>query len=175
MAYGGEFLPPQYEDVVAEHSSLGGLLTSIDFIPACLKRPVFGNPKFETFPVLIERANEFLCKHPEWEAKTCESVEFKCKHSAKVELEKMTYFEPGEKHGGILFVRGLRLWLVPRITQYPQQLGYVNIVPRVLNDSGLGWPDFQSLNETLQEFNQKLQNDPNLIPGKQNYFQFFPV
>ncbi|KAK8781544.1 hypothetical protein V5799_017112 [Amblyomma americanum] len=94
--------PPSYR---RQHSSPGGGLTFVDFLPCCVNPgTVSSSPTFEPFRMLVQRANEWLKEHCMWEVKTCESVEFKASKSINTEL--MTYCEYGK--WSTCYMRGLR-------------------------------------------------------------------
>lgn len=158
--------PPSYGEVTGQHASFGNGLTFVDFLPQCLERGgIFSRPTFEPYKALIERANQWLAGQPSWDVKTCESVEFKT-WGEMVNTEKMTYYERAEYP--TWYIRGLRLWLVPRtdVSRPPQLLGYTNLVPEILPGTGglFGMPQFESLNDLLQRFNQGLITNP--LPGR---------
>ncbi|XP_013772958.1 uncharacterized protein LOC106458050, partial [Limulus polyphemus] len=114
---------------------------------------------------LIDRANQWLYSQPTWESKTCESVEFKSYAGQMIQNEKMVYYERGEHR--TWFVRGLRLWIVPRAdpSRPPQQLGYVNLVPETTGTSGFwGFPTFETLSCLLARFNSSSHTNP--LPGR---------
>lgn len=151
--------PPSYAAATGQHSALCGELNFMDFVPRCLDPGgLFAKAVFEPFNVLVDRANAWLRQTPNWEAKTCESVEFK-NRSNEISYEKMTYLDYGQYY--TYYIRGLRLWIVPRHdpSRPPQQIGYVNVVPQRLQHGGL-----ETLDTVLDRFNKVLQSRP--IPGR---------
>ncbi|KAG1652392.1 hypothetical protein GQR58_026316 [Nymphon striatum] len=153
-------LPPSYSAATHQHASVQPGLTYRDFIPNCVDAGgVFSRPTFEPFGVLMQRANEFLNGNPGVQVKTCESVEFKFGQGGLPKLHKLTYIESG-KHLN-LYLRGLRLWLVPRDdpTRPPQQIGYFNNIPAITSQN-IGTPDFESLDSVVETINNNLRNRP---------------
>ncbi|KAK8781548.1 hypothetical protein V5799_017111 [Amblyomma americanum] len=153
--------PPSYR---RQHSSPGGGLTFVDFLPCCVNPgTVSSSPTFEPFRMLVQRANEWLKEHCMWEVKTCESVEFKASKSINTEL--MTYCEYGK--WSTCYMRGLRLWLVPRLdkSRPAQQLEYRNLVPQQMAPpaGSFGMPMFETLQELLERYNKQLVHQP--APG----------
>ncbi|KAK8781545.1 hypothetical protein V5799_017113 [Amblyomma americanum] len=156
--------PPSYSEATRQHASLGGALTFVDFLPYCTNPGGFASlPTFEPFRVLVQRANQWLQENCTWEVKTCESVEFKASQS--VNIERMTYLEYGEHH--TCYMRGLRLWLVPRMDQSrpAQQLDYCNLIPQQTAPAGtFGLPTFETLQDLLQRYNSQRVYQP--APGR---------
>ncbi|XP_064487179.1 uncharacterized protein LOC135399271 isoform X3 [Ornithodoros turicata] len=157
--------PPSYNDVTVQHSSLGGGLTFVDFLPPCIRSWTLFKPmKFEGFRCLITSANEWLRHNPSWEVKTCESVEFKAGSSGP-KVEKMSYLEYGER--ATHFMRCLRLWIVPRCDQSrpPQQLDYINLVPQEVDSGGLfSTPKYEMLHQMIDRYNSVVRFRP--PPGR---------
>ncbi|XP_064487178.1 uncharacterized protein LOC135399271 isoform X2 [Ornithodoros turicata] len=153
--------PPSYNDVTVQHSSLGGGLTFVDFLPPCIRSWTLFKPmKFEGFRCLITSANEWLRHNPSWEVKTCESVEFKAGSSGP-KVEKMSYLEYGER--ATHFMRCLRLWIVPRCDQSrpPQQLDYINLVPQEVDSGGLfSTPKYEMLHQMIDRYNSVVRFRP---------------
>ncbi|UYV80869.1 ZC3H11A [Cordylochernes scorpioides] len=143
--------PPSYEQATRQHASLTGDLSVMDFLPYCLNDGgIFSQPKYQPFRELMDRANHWLQNHSHLEVKTCESVEFKLGE----DIESMTYLETC--HGVNQFIRGLRLWLVPRLdpSRPPQYLKHLNLVPD---------PE-ETLDDVLLRFNQLMETVP--LPGR---------
>ncbi|XP_076312878.1 uncharacterized protein LOC143226172 isoform X2 [Tachypleus tridentatus] len=166
MDGGDEFVPPSYLEATGQHASLGGGVTFVDFIPRCTEgASIFSFPKFEPFRSVVDRANQWLHSQLPWEAKTCESVEFKTSVGQMIYHEKMIYRERGDNR--TWYIRGLRLWIIPRVdpSRPPQQIGYLNLVPEVTGTSGFwGFPTFETLNSLLARFNSSLRSNP--LPGR---------
>ncbi|XP_055355758.1 uncharacterized protein LOC129601068 [Paramacrobiotus metropolitanus] len=114
-------------------TSIAGGLVSVDFVPVCTKAGgILSEAEFECFPVILQRANEWLSKNPTLELKTCETVEFSTQSSgALVNNTESVYTLSGE--GANRYVRALRLWLQPRAdgSSAVQQIGYYNIMPTI--------------------------------------------
>ncbi|XP_055355752.1 uncharacterized protein LOC129601063 [Paramacrobiotus metropolitanus] len=110
-----------------------GGLVSVDFIPNLTKPGgIFTWAEYEPFPVILQRANEWLSKNPILMLRTCETVEFNTQSSgAVVNSIESVYQLYGE--GANRYVRGLRLWMQPRTdgSSAIQQIGYYNIMPSV--------------------------------------------
>ncbi|XP_064487175.1 uncharacterized protein LOC135399269 [Ornithodoros turicata] len=156
--------PPSYNDVTVQHSSLGGGLTFVDFLPPCIQSGIFKPTKFEPFRCLITYANGWLQHNPSWEVKTCESVEFKAGSSGP-KVEQMSYLEYGETT--TQFMRCLRLWIVPRCDQSrpPQQLDYINLVPQEVGSGGLfSAPKYETLHQMIDRYNSEARFRP--APGR---------
>ncbi|XP_018494796.1 uncharacterized protein LOC100904558 [Galendromus occidentalis] len=157
--------PPSYSEATGQHASLGGGLTFVDFLPKCLTSGgVFSTPAFEPFRCLVYRANDWLREHPEWEVKTCESVEFKT-NSEIINTERMTYFEISD--ASTRLVKSLRMWLVPRAdsTRPPQQIQYQDLVPQQTGHAGLfGMPTFETLHQVLERYNYECRSKS--APGR---------
>ncbi|XP_067141162.1 uncharacterized protein [Centruroides vittatus] len=152
--------PPSYSQATNQHSSLGGSLTFIDFIPDIIEQGFFSS-KYESFG-LIERANVWLRGNPLYEVKTCESVEFKSRQVPS--LEKMTYVEYGKTFTH--YMRALRLWLVVRNgleQRPPQKIGYCNLIPNVVDNPMFGSAQYEKLNQVLDRFNNSILRN---IPGR---------
>ncbi|XP_023215270.1 uncharacterized protein LOC111618075 [Centruroides sculpturatus] len=96
--------PPSYSQATNQHSSLGGSLTFIDFVPNIIEQGFFSS-EYESFGSLIDKANAWLSENPLYEVKTCESVEFKSKQGMP-SVEKMTYLEYGKMY--TYYMRALR-------------------------------------------------------------------
>ncbi|CAG0901440.1 unnamed protein product [Darwinula stevensoni] len=141
-----------------ESASAHSGLSYVDFIPERLE----GGGFFSAFTVLMARGNEWLAKNADWEAVTCESMEFKT--TDRVQAEKMTYYESGERHTA--YVRCLRLWVRRRnnLDEPPQQVGYVNYVPEVMEQKMFGSPKFLPLSCMVDRMNEVFRANP--LPGK---------
>ncbi|GAU96316.1 hypothetical protein RvY_07778 [Ramazzottius varieornatus] len=132
--------PPYREDSGARITfSLGkvGGLISVDFIPGCTRAGGFVHgPEFEGFPVVLQRANQWLQSSGHLEIRTCETVEFNTKSNGQITnlVESITTVA-GETANR--YVRALRLWMQPRSdgAVIVQQIGYYNILPSV----SVGW------------------------------------
>ncbi|CAG0888735.1 unnamed protein product [Darwinula stevensoni] len=138
-------------------------LSNVDFIPECMEEGgVFSSSMYEPFSVLMARGNEWLVRNADWEAVTCESMEFKT--SDRVRTESMTYCEHGQSRTA--YIRCLRLWIRRRdnFDEPSQQLGYVNCVPDVVEQKMLGSPKFLPLNSMILKMNEMLRSNP--LPGK---------
>ena len=152
--------PPSYSTATNQHASGGGGLGHQDFLP------IKAEGEMESFASIVDRANVWLRQNPLWEVKTAESIEFIYKGSGRVESEKMTYLEWGEHR--TRYIRGLRLWLLPRNpeeVQNSQQIGFISFVPRIVEEAGLFSAEkYERLDEMLADVNQKLYSNP--IDGK---------
>lgn len=161
---GSTIQPPGYRNMFNENMSTEGL-TFVDFLPE-VQRPggLFSKPVYEVFRSLVDRANDWLRANPQWEIKTCESVEFKDKGNT-INSEKMIYLEYGEVQ--TWYIRGLRLWISSRKDgeEKSQQIGYLNVVPEEIEPGGVfSSPVYENLNDVLHKFNQMIRTRP--IPGR---------
>ncbi|XP_054709337.1 uncharacterized protein LOC129219042 [Uloborus diversus] len=161
---GASLSSPTCGKITSEMPNESAGLTFIDFLPKC-REPggLFSKPVFETFRTVVDRANEWHRLNPQWEIKTCESVEFKNK-GENVDYEKMTYFEHGE--GETWFIRGLRLWIVKRdsTNERIREIGFINIVPEERSEKGRFSTSFERLQDVISKFNSKITENP--IPGR---------
>ncbi|CAG0898365.1 unnamed protein product [Darwinula stevensoni] len=150
-------------EIVMERASAHRNLTYVDFIPECLEEGgLFSTSVYQPFSVLMARGNEWLARNADWEAVTCESLELKT--SDQVRTERMIYCEHGERRTA--YVRCLRLWLRRRnnLDEPPQQLGYVNCVPEVVEQKTFGSPKFLPLSGMIVKVNEMFRANP--LPGK---------
>ncbi|ESO08475.1 hypothetical protein HELRODRAFT_169327 [Helobdella robusta] len=119
---------------------------------------------------LLARANEWLVSHPHLKVKTCESIEVKGRYDGVVDTCKSCYFEADHSKRRMrnLYIRALRLWIVPKTSgdpTRPQQIGYVNVVP-ARNDIG----NFDTFGEAIQKFNKHLKT--HALPGSFTFFNY---
>uniref|UniRef100_T1IXU7 C3H1-type domain-containing protein n=1 Tax=Strigamia maritima TaxID=126957 RepID=T1IXU7_STRMM len=123
-------------------------LTCVDFLPEA---------QHVRFPMLVQRANNWLRDNPTWEVRTCETVEFKAPGKEIVKPVKMTFLEYNTR---VTYARGLRIWIVPRIRlqQPPQQINYFNVVPAT--QRRLFRHKASSLSEVLTEVDGYLEKQP---------------
>lgn len=145
----------------SQNSSSGDGLTFADFPPRYVDDGS-GVPRYETFVCLMRRANEWLSSRPHLEVKTCESYEMKS-GKGLLDKESMIFHEPGSS--STYCYRGLRLWLVPRqdSNRPPQELGFVNLVPKVLENNGEQC-EVENLDQIVQRYNVTFKVEP--IPGR---------
>jgi len=137
-------------------------LSYIDFLPGQLDR----HHKFATFDNLVDRANIWLEKRPNFVVFRCETIEFKKRsdEDGKVDNNKTSYKSMAGKEKK--FVKVLRLWIRDRNTEDPggpDFLGYFNILPQQM-DGRDGSANYTSLPQAIEHMNSCLKSDP--IPGK---------
>ncbi|OQV21388.1 hypothetical protein BV898_04597 [Hypsibius exemplaris] len=161
----GSHLQQQPHSQVEEPASTAGGLVSVDFLPNCTKPGGFIHwAQFEPFPVIFQRANQWLTKNPTLELRTCETVEFHTRSSGEVvNSVESVYRTSGE--GANRYVRGLRLWMQPRIDggSVVQQIGYFNVMPTVR--VGFFTTDVSHrLDSLIHETNALFTSNP--LPGK---------
>lgn len=143
--------PPftHYEDT-NQLSSSERNLTFKDFIPYPR------GDSYESFGVLVERANIWLEKNPTYEVKTCESIEIFHYQSE----ECMSYYVPYRNFLAQHYMRGLRLWLVSRKESdkelLPQKIGYYNLIPNIIESRKFRFDKFEKLNQLLERFNKSV-------------------
>ncbi|KFM82596.1 hypothetical protein X975_05027, partial [Stegodyphus mimosarum] len=156
---------PSYGNDQKQEELRGKGFSFIDFLPQIRESGgFFSEPVYETFRALVDRANAWLQANPQWEIKTCESVEFKAS-GGDVDTETMTYLEYGTTVNS--YIRGLRLWLLERPDKNGtgQQIGYMNLKPRQTSNGGIfSSPTYESLQEVIDRFNVMIQTNP--IPGR---------
>lgn len=141
-------------------------LTYVDFPPACLDEGgVFSKPKFERFPVVMQRANEWLLRNPHIHVVTCESFEARAQEwkLPGIDVEKMIIKE--RPKGVMMYVRGLRLWVCHKEPSEPEQIGCLNTVPGCTSPGGFfDRPEFEDLGVVLNSANGHLRQSP--VPGE---------
>ncbi|KAL8563002.1 hypothetical protein ACOMHN_004694 [Nucella lapillus] len=158
-------------------------LTYIDFLPQCFGPRLAGcDPTYATFQSVVEQANQWLRTTLQFSVVKCETVNYKLNPS-DFRLEPDFCMQHFSSHGKNNYVRGLRLWLMPRTDQSvpTQQLGYITVLPdhssgnlvRALLDiqpaamRGVAheqlFKEFDSLTVTMEKLNHHLQQKP--LPG----------
>ncbi|XP_074641135.1 uncharacterized protein LOC141898890 [Tubulanus polymorphus] len=148
--------PPSYESIMQERPSLA----YVDFWPSLINpdETKIKRMKFEKFDVLIERANEFLSRREDIVIKNVESVEKKV--GSLNDIQNGTMFYRATECS--IYVHGLRIWYLKQGTAArtrPQQVKYVNLIPRRLNP-GEKYPEFESIYQTVTTFNEQLYSNP---------------
>ena len=151
-------------------SSFGGNgLFCKDFIPVGTK-----SGRFESFDSLIESVNEWIIDNNAWEVKTLETIELPHMWDGTVESQVMSYAK--HRGGKSYFVRGIRLWAIPKDTtfdQSPQQVGYVTFTPQLLETGGMfKFDKYERIDTMLAYINNELKENP--IPGKLNKNNHIP-
>lgn len=158
-------------------------LTYIDFIPQCFGVRVEGSdPSYAEFQSLVEQANQWLQSMPGFCAVKCETVDQKLNPTDR-SLSPDNCLQHISSHGKNVYVKILRLWLMPRADPgVPvQQLAYITILPDY--DSGNVtnlmasvlpaamrihpeqlFPQFDSFSQMMDKLNRHLQQKP--LPGR---------
>ncbi|XP_076092473.1 uncharacterized protein LOC143063912 [Mytilus galloprovincialis] len=194
--------PPSYEEIMGHQTQTSVQqtvaelppLAYVDIMPRLLKN---GNikykiaPEFDKFSFVIEAANQWLRSNPGFAVWKCETVERKVDAARAagqppiIEMEKMTIHH--STFGFNVFIRGIRMWLVKKTGQGPQQqLGLMNVVPekkiiewQSVRSGGLfmmedpiyrntitrtqSFVTYDGLMETIAKLNSKLKSNP--LPG----------
>ncbi len=130
-----EYIPPEVQGVSKDNPETNTpSLGYADFLPRCL-RP--GNPTrspvFDNIKSLIGFVNQWLQVNVQFVVVRCETIRRKVKENGTIEIDSTSYHQ--SIYGNNDYIRGLRLWLLPRPSgdnSVPQQLAYVNIVPKDL-------------------------------------------
>ncbi|KAL3870868.1 hypothetical protein ACJMK2_038900 [Sinanodonta woodiana] len=106
-------------------------LTFVDFMPLCVEPAVSNEeaPKFAEFSTVMVQANQWLKDNPSFAAMKCETFTKKMENNNTVDIDRMTYLQ--STYGCNKFVRGLRLWLMPKPDPrvHVQELAYITALP----------------------------------------------
>ncbi|XP_076455446.1 uncharacterized protein LOC143290015 [Babylonia areolata] len=158
-------------------------LTYIDFLPQCLGSRLEGcEPTYAEFQSVVEQANQWLCSMPQFGVVKCETVDHKV-NPTDFSLDSDATLQHFSSHGKNVYLRGLRLWLMPKTddTVPTQQLAYITVMPehcsgnltsvlsRIkpsamrINPEQL-FHDFDDLATTVEKLNHHLQQKP--LPGR---------
>ncbi|XP_076436206.1 uncharacterized protein LOC143275813 [Babylonia areolata] len=158
-------------------------MTYVDFLPQCFGSRLEGSePIYSPFQTVVEQANQWLRTTPQFSAVKCETVDYKLSPT-DFSVEPDTCFQHFSSHGKNVYIRGLRLWLMPRTDQSlpVQQLGYITVLPdhssgnleaavssiqpaamRINADQLLN--EFDTMSATMDKLNHHLQQKP--LPGR---------
>ncbi|XP_013389997.1 uncharacterized protein LOC106158515 [Lingula anatina] len=162
--------PPSYEQVTGGRTQFGlpprVPLTYVDFWPVCttpeqkLKRA-----EFETFEVLVQKANQWLSRNINFQVKKCETLMKKVNSFDDIYNGNM-YYKSG---GTTLCIYGLRLWLGERtdLDGRPEQIGVMSFMPVSLTPgqfTNVKSAQFENLGETYNRVNGYLLQNP--LQGK---------
>ena len=144
-------------------------LTYRDFFPKIKEEGgTFSNPTYEEFGTLVERANEWLSNHREFDILNVECVEVLAVHNSKtVDPNKASYYETTKDYTE--FVRGFRMWLIPssasddsRSRGSQSRGGYVqyfDVVPECTH-AGIVSIEYTKLSGLVGALNDKLRHSP---------------
>ncbi|XP_055341892.1 uncharacterized protein LOC129590600 [Paramacrobiotus metropolitanus] len=140
--------PPAYSDAPPDYGEASGSgpakpltgigLQAMDFLPRMTAEDGPSNrPEYESFSLLVDRANAFLRQNPHWTVSTCESVEFRAfDRGRNIDTVGSVFTAYGEANNR--YIRGLRLWaqLRPPASGPPvvEQIGYRNVLPEIRGD-----------------------------------------
>ncbi|XP_055897863.1 uncharacterized protein LOC106065516 [Biomphalaria glabrata] len=170
------------KDNVSEEKEEIPPLTYIDFTPQCLGSTFDGKePDFADFGSVIEGANQWLLQNPQFSVFKCETVSTKL--NPDFSLDNDSTLSHMASNGKNVFVRVLRLWLIPNVDPSgpSQQIGYITVLPdhssgdlKTFLNSLVGiatsrqigditFPSFDNLSQTVEKLNRHLQTKP--IPG----------
>ncbi|KAK7095571.1 uncharacterized protein [Littorina saxatilis] len=158
-------------------------LTYIDFLPQCFGVSIEGaEPKYAEFQSLVEQANQWLRGMPKFNAVKCETVDHKL-NMPDYSLDPDQCLQHFSSHGKNIYMKGLRLWLMPKTdTSVPtQQLAYITVLPQHTSGNlaaGLSnvkpaamrvnpeqiFASFDTLPVTVEKLNHHLAQKP--LPGK---------
>ncbi|KAH9502785.1 hypothetical protein Btru_069781 [Bulinus truncatus] len=172
---------PEESSTAAENTEVPPL-TYVDFTPQSLGSTFEGTePAFADFGSVIEEANQWLQKNPQFSVYKCETIFTKLGQDFTIDndmsLSHVAF------NGKNVFVRVLRLWLIPNVgpSSSSQQIGYITVLPdhssgdlKTFLNSMVGiatsrqigditFPSFDNLSQTMEKLNRHLQSKP--IPG----------
>ncbi|GAU97294.1 hypothetical protein RvY_08616-2 [Ramazzottius varieornatus] len=142
-------------------------LTYRDFFPKMREEGgTFSSPTYEEFGTLVERANEWLVNHREFDILNVECVEILAVHNSKtVDPNKASYYETSKDYTE--FVRGFRMWLIPssaseQTRSRGQRGGYIqyfDVVPECTH-AGIVTIEYTKLSGLVEALNDKLRHSP---------------
>ncbi|XP_055336776.1 uncharacterized protein LOC129587182 [Paramacrobiotus metropolitanus] len=132
-------------------------LLSVDFLPVITGfESISSLPEYESFPVLVERANYYLRNNPLVTVNTCESVEFRVTNrGCDIQTRNSVYIAPVES--STRYARGLRLWIQRKVchsTSY-DQIGYDNFLPDIY-----GQKISEGLESVMAKINHRYRHTP---------------
>ncbi|KAI2803054.1 hypothetical protein BLOT_007177, partial [Blomia tropicalis] len=156
-------------------------LTFIDFNPYIRRSYVKSLfTKQETYGELVDRVNQWLLEHPQWEAKTIESIRFEPENNFNKSIVSRTNtnIKTDQQKGKKYFA--IRMWLCPRQDQQQpiQRLKVLNIIPKIKitgcdhqqfiekkqqmknSFSSLNVPSFETIEEVVPHLNKLLKSNP---------------
>ncbi|XP_055336587.1 uncharacterized protein LOC129587036 [Paramacrobiotus metropolitanus] len=138
-------------------------LQATDFLPQLIvhENSPENKQEYESFSVLVQRANDFLRSNPHLTVNTCESVEFRTPNGYSIETITSVYINYYEYPKYPKFIRGLRLWTQEKAhcKEYEcEQIGYLNFVPLIGGAVGM-----EGLDTLVARVNRQITTDP--IPG----------
>lgn len=112
-------------------------LTFVDFLPLLIE-PASSNadpPLYAEFSTVLEQANQWLKGNPGFKVMKLESIIKKLADKDVADMDQVVYHE--SSHGINKYLRGLRLWLSPRLdTSEPtQEIGYLTSLPEPVDES----------------------------------------
>ncbi|XP_052788089.1 uncharacterized protein LOC128222938 [Mya arenaria] len=107
-------------------------MTFVDFMPRLIEEAASNvdSPIYSEFSSVMEQVNQWLKGNPDYQAMKLESFTKKLSEKENApDLEQVMYHE--SSYGINKYVRGLRLWLAPRLdTSSPiQEIGYITTMP----------------------------------------------
>ncbi|KAL8600840.1 hypothetical protein ACOMHN_056498 [Nucella lapillus] len=158
-------------------------LTYIDFLPQCLGSQLEGSdPTYAEFQSVVEQANQWLRSMPQFSAVKCETVDHKV-NPTDFSLDPDLTLQHFSSHGKNVYLRGLRVWLMPKMddTIPTQQLAYITVLPDHSSGSAVTvlskvkvsslrinpeqlFNDFDETPVTFDKLNHHLQQKP--LPGR---------
>ncbi|ESO86376.1 hypothetical protein LOTGIDRAFT_235435 [Lottia gigantea] len=169
-------------------------LTFVDFMPRCIgyEETADGKePEFAQFRTVMEQANQWLLSMSQYKVYKVETIDRKLLSDLKLDLDTTLYHE--SSHGETIYLRGLRLWIVPQTTpnEAVQQISYITVLPdqastgskenfaslalsssfRMRADRPV--PFFDDITSTFSKLNRHLQSRP--LPGKILNIETFPL
>ncbi|XP_060071176.1 uncharacterized protein LOC132551086 [Ylistrum balloti] len=107
------------------------MLTYMDFMPnfICSAAGPDEAPTYARFSFVVDQANEWLKMNKEFTVWKCETVSFKLNAEDQFDTKGVLHAE--SSYGVNRYVMGLRLWLVPRVsdTMPVVQIGYTTAIP----------------------------------------------
>ncbi|XP_069119387.1 uncharacterized protein [Argopecten irradians] len=107
------------------------MLTYMDFMPNFISSPVNPDdaPVYARFSFVVDQANDWLKMNPDFTVWKCETISFKLIEEDQYDTKGVLHAE--SSYGINRFVMGLRLWLVPRMSNSlpVAQIGYTTAIP----------------------------------------------
>lgn len=129
---------------------------------------------------LVDRVNQWLLEHPQWKAKTIESIRFEPENNFNKSIVSRTNtnIKTDQQKGKKYFA--IRMWLCPRQDQQQpiQRLKVLNIIPKIKitgcdhqqfiekkqqmknSFSSLNVPSFETIEEVVPHLNKLLKSNP---------------
>ncbi|XP_021341177.1 uncharacterized protein LOC110442068 [Mizuhopecten yessoensis] len=119
------------EEAVTSPEETRPMLTYMDFMPNYIAQATSPDeaPTYARFSFIVDQANAWLNANQDFTVWKCESISYKLVEEDQYDTKGVLHSE--SSYGVNRFVMGLRLWLVPRIsdTMPVAQIGYTTAIP----------------------------------------------